>query len=77
MNARPLVQASSDVTDFDILTPNHFLLGIAGSVSLSHQRADIDHRERYVRAQAYSDAICNRWLNEHVPSLTKRSKWQN
>ena len=56
-NARPLVSARPDTTDLDARTPNHFLLGIADSVLPSHQRAEADHRKRYVRAQAYSDAI--------------------
>ena len=77
LNARPLVPVSSDATDLDALTPNHFLLGSAGSVLPSHQRAEIDHRKRYVRAQAYSDTIWNRWLTEYVPSLNKRSKWSS
>ena len=41
----------------------------------SHQRADIDHRKRYVRAQAYSHASWERWLREYVPLLNCRSKW--
>ena len=41
----------------------------------SHQSAVIDDRKRYVRAQAYSDAIRERWLSEYVPSLNRRSKW--
>ena len=75
LNARPLVAASSDATDLDALTPNHFLLGCAGSVLPSHERAEVDHRKRYARAQAYSDAIWNRWLKEYVPSLNRRTKW--
>ena len=77
LNARPLVPASHDATELDALTPNHFLLGTAGSILPSHQRAEVDHRKRYVRAQAYSDAIWNRWLKEYVPSLNRRSKWSN
>ena len=77
LNARPLVPASPDATDLDALTPNHFLLGTAGSVLPSHQCAEIDHRKRYVRAQAYSDAIWNRWLKEYVPPLNRRSKWSS
>ena len=50
LNARPLAPASTDATDLDDLTPNHFLLGTAGSVLPSHQRAEVDHRKRYVRA---------------------------
>ena len=73
LNARPLVPASPDATDLDALTPNHFLLGTAGSVL----RAEVDHRKRYVCAQAYSDAIWNRWLKEYVPTLNRRSKWSS
>ena len=74
LNARALVPANYDATDLDALTPNYFLLGTAGSVLPSHQRAEIDHRKRYVRAQASSYAIWNPWLKEYVPSLNKRSK---
>ena len=41
----------------------------------SLQRDDIDHCKRYDRAQAYSDAILERWLTDFVPSLNCRSKW--
>ena len=77
LNARSLVPASADATDLDALTPNHFLLGTAGSSLLSHSNCDFDHRKRYARAQAYSDAIWNRWLNEYVPTLNRRSKWSS
>ena len=77
LNARPLVPASPDATDLDALTPNPFLLGTSGSVSPSLQRAEVDHRKRYVRAQAYSDAIWNRWLKEYVLTLNRRSKWSS
>ena len=77
LNARPLVPASADATDLDALTPNHFLHGTSSSVLPSHQQADIDHRKRYARAQAYSDTIWNRWLREYVPTLNRRSKWSS
>ena len=77
LNARPLVPASADATDLDALTPNHFLLGTAGSSLPSHSNCDFDHRKRYARAQAYSDAIWNRWLREYVPTLNRRSKWSS
>ena len=41
----------------------------------SHQRADVDHRKRYARAQAYSDAIWDRLLRDYVPSLNHCSNW--
>ena len=74
LNARPLVPASADATDLDALTPNHFLLGTAGSSLLSHCECNFDHRKRYARAQAYSDAIWNRWLREYMPTLNRRFK---
>ena len=76
LNARPLIPASADATDLDALTPNHFLLGTPGSSLPSHSKCDFDHRKRYARAQAYSDAIWNRWLKEYVPTLNRRSKWR-
>ena len=57
LNARPLVPASADAIDTDALTPNHFLLGTAGSSLPSHSNCDFDHRKRYARAQAYSEAV--------------------
>ena len=55
--------------------PNHFLLGTASSTLPSHFRPEIDHRKRYVRAQAYSDSIWNRWLKEYVPNHNHCPKW--
>ena len=56
-NARPLVPASADATDLDVSTPNHFLLGTAGSSQPSTLSGDFDHRIRYARVQTYSDAL--------------------
>ena len=75
LNARPLVPTSADATDLDVLTPNHVLLGTAGSSLPSTLSSDFDHRKHYARAQAYSDAIWSRWLREYVPTLNRRSKW--
>ena len=75
LNARPLVPASADATDMEALTPNHFLLGTASSSLPGHSNCDFDHRKRYARAQAYSDAIWSRWLKEYVPNLNRRANW--
>ena len=57
LNSRPFVLVSSDGTDLEALTLNHFLLGTASFTMPSHQRADVDHKKRYSPAQAYSDTI--------------------
>ena len=75
LNAHPLVPASADATDIDALTPNHFLLETISSSLPSLSNSDFDHRQRYARAQAYSNAIWKRWLKKYVPTLNHRSKW--
>ena len=74
LNARPKTSASTDATDLNALTLNHFLLGTPSSSLPTHFQVEIDHRKRYVRAQAYSDAMWNTWLKEYVPTLNRRSK---
>ena len=74
LKARPQIPASAYATDLDALTPNHFFLGTGGLSLPSHSNCDFDHSKRYARAQAYSDAICNRWLKKYVPTLNRRSK---
>ena len=60
LSTRSLVPAMADATDFDVLTPNHFLLGTAGSGLPSNFSCNFDHRRRNARAQAFSDAMWNR-----------------
>ena len=75
LNARPLVLASAEATDLDALTPNQFLVETASSSLRSHSNCEFDHRERYARLQAYSDAIWGRRLKDYVPTLNRRAKW--
>ena len=77
LNACPLVPASADLTELEALTPNHFLLGIAGSSLPSLANCDFDHCKRFDRAHAYSDAIWNQLLEEYVPFLNSRTKWRS
>ena len=76
LNARPITPVSADPNELDALTPNHFLLGrsTCNLPSLATDN-DFDHRKRYIRSQAYANAIWSRWLKEYVPPLNTRSKW--
>ncbi len=77
-NARPLVPVSSDPNDLDALTPNPFLLG-RSSFSLPTLFCDsplFNYRKQFVKAQAFPDAIWQRWLREYVPSSNFRPKWR-
>ena len=60
LNAHPLVPASAEATELDALTPNHFLLGIAGPSLPSLAKCNFWPPQ----ADAYSDAIWNRWLKK-------------
>ena len=76
LNARPLTSVSSEITVMEALTPNHFLLG-RNSVTLpsSLLNTNVDFRKRYLKAQAYANALWERWLRDYAPQLNKRSKW--
>ena len=78
LNARPITSVSASPDGFEVLTPNHFLLGRNGTSfpSLSFQE-HFDHRKQYIRAQSYANAIWSRWLRDYVPALNKRSKWHS
>ena len=75
LNTRPFVPASADATDWDVLTPNHFLLGTAGSALPSNLSCNSDHGRRNEREQAFSDAMWNRWLREYVATMNRQSQW--
>ena len=77
LNARPITAVSSNPNELDAVTPNHFLLGHrCSSISSLAIATYFDHRKNHMRAKAYANAIWSRLLNEYVPSLDRRSKWQ-
>ena len=65
-----------DSSELEALAPNLFLLDENSfsfpSLTLNE---NFDHRKRYMRAQAYANAVWQRRLKEYVPSLNKRSNW--
>ena len=78
LNARPLTQVSSDATDLEAITPNHFLLGNKNLCLpyLSGAEHLVDHRKLFRQTQAYADLIWDRYRNEYLPTLNSRKKWQ-
>ena len=78
LNSRPLVPASSDVTDFEALTPNHFLLGRPSICLPLFRHASNDtpsYRRVYKNSEIYTNWIWSRWLTEYMPTLNCRKKW--
>ena len=78
LNARPLTQVSSDATDLEAITPNHFLLGNKNLCLpyLSGSEQFVDHRKLFRQTQAYADLIWDRFRKEYLPTLNSRKKWQ-
>ena len=78
VNSRPLTHVSSDPTDPEALTPNHFLMGHASPHLAPGPTRDGDmcSRRRWKQSQAVAEHVWKRWAREYIPSLTRRSKWR-
>ena len=77
INNRPITDVSSDVSDVEPLTPNHFLIG---QVSVNWPNAllsgtSASYRKLFRDQHSILVSVWNRWMNEYLPSLQQRSKW--
>ena len=77
INNRPLTPTSDSISDFEALTPNHFLLGTkVTNYSLgSFNPREINYGKKWRAVQAALNMFWTRWLREYLPSLTDRKKW--
>ncbi|XP_043231303.1 uncharacterized protein LOC122386295 [Amphibalanus amphitrite] len=78
INSRPLTYVSSDPSDPEALTPNHFLLGRASPhlAPVLTRGNDMCSRRRWRQSQAVAEHVWKRWTREYIPTLTQRSKWR-
>lgn len=78
MNDRPLTPLSDDPSDLDCLTPNSFLLGrLDPSLPTArfYNADDFKTGWRYVQRQL--DHFWDRWMQEYLPMLQRREKWND
>lgn len=77
VNSRPLTFVAVETADDEALTPNHFLLGSSnGSKPIgTFTDSNVLLRKNWMMAQQYSNHFWKRWINEYLPTLTRRSKW--
>ncbi|XP_033728153.1 uncharacterized protein LOC117317452 [Pecten maximus] len=77
LNGRPLTEASDNVTDLRVLTPNHLLLLQPGEYFPPGTFVATDNyaRRRWRQIQYLSDIFWNRWTKEYLPLLQGRQKW--
>ena len=78
VNNRPLLPISDDISDYDVLTPNSFLLGYKSrdvNIGDGMQTDQIDYRQKWKQVQTIANMYWNRWLKEYILTLIPRSKW--
>lgn len=77
INSRPLTSVSDDINDFNVLTPNHFVIGSENpNLPPDHFTDDeINYRRKWRSVQAATNIFWKRWTTEYLPTLTKRNKW--
>ena len=77
LNSRPLTYISSDPRDEVPLTPNHFLIGMAGGCfapEVDTEDFPLTRRWRYV--QQLLKHVWQRWMRELIPTLNPRQRWR-
>lgn len=77
VNSRPLTYVDSAADAIEALTPNHFLLGSSSGIKPLGDFTDDPRllRLEYQRQQVIIKAFWQRWTNEYLPTISKRTKW--
>ena len=77
LNARPITPVSSDPSDLEALTPNHFLLGRSTNALPMYDASatGIPLKKLYKQSEAIANEVWTRWLKEYLPTINGRSKW--
>ena len=79
INTWPLTYQSANPSDDTPITPNHFLIGQVGDQLApgSVDSGQFSPKKRWRRVQELVRHFWHRWLRERLPTLNRRSKWQN
>lgn len=78
MNTRPLTRASSDPSDEDAITPNHFLRGysdIGPSLPASLDDSEEFGKMQWMISESLANLFWKRWTRDYLPELLRRTKW--
>lgn len=78
INSRPLTYVPLDSDTDEALTPNHFILGSSnGLKSLGDFEGEGSVlKSHWKQSQLYADVIWRKWIQEILPDLRRRTKWQ-
>lgn len=77
MNSRPLCPLSTDPTDYEVLTPGHFLIGqpLVSLPEYPYEEVKMTRLSRYEQIQKMSQHFWSRWRTEYLHTLQQRYKW--
>lgn len=77
LNSRPLTPLSTDMSDLECLTPEHFLIGPPLCAIPERDLVDVPQNRlsRWKFLQLCSQTFWRRWSNEYPNLLESRSKW--
>ena len=78
VNSRPLTHLPLSHEDEEPLTPNHFLLGSPNTAQTpvgATEQEPILMKKQWRISRQLRDHFWNRWIQEYLPTLTRRSKW--
>lgn len=79
LNSRPIVPLTDDPTDFEVLTPGHFLVGSALKAVPDADVSEIacNRLTKWQQVQKKLQIIWKRWHMEYLSTLQPRTKWLN
>ena len=74
LNSRLLTPVSDDPSDYEPLTPSHFLPQRRNFALPPgcFEREDLYRRKQWRRAQFLADCFWKRWIQEYIPTLQQR-----
>jgi len=77
LNSRPLTSLSDDSNDFNVITPNNFIIGKNSSVFSSGDdvKENYSCRQRWRAVQTLTNLFWRRFIREYLPMLQIRRKW--
>ncbi|XP_055589846.1 uncharacterized protein LOC129742027 [Uranotaenia lowii] len=79
LNSRPLVALSDDPTDYEPLTPGHFLVGTSLKAVPDDDLSEVQIHslKKWQQTQKLFQDVWRRWHLEYLTTLSPRSKWIN
>lgn len=78
LNSRPLTPISSDINDFEALTPGHFLIGRAINTIPEPDITDTSYNRlsRWKRVERMIQLVWKKWSLDYLSHFQQRHKWQ-